>query len=364
MFRTANDSISGFTDTVTSFIRTCTEEVVPTKTIKTKTNQKPWINCDVRAALNARNTAFTSGSPDDYKHSRYSLRTVIKQAKRDYRQRVESKLTSNNPRHLWQALQTMTDFKGPRQQITDTAPNLPDKLNHFYARFDSSVRPCVMSCPTPTPADNQNPPLQPLPSNTDNPLPSTTTSAENLDCPPPPHPSPMTVAEQDRPLSITEADVRRTLLRINPRKAAGPDGIPGRVLKSCAHQLAGVFTTIFNLSLSLRTVPTCFKSTTIIPIPKQQKVTSLNDWRPIALTPIISKCFEKLVKSLICPMLPLTLDPLQFAYRPNRGTEDAIAHVLHTALSHLEGRDTYVRMLFVDYSSAFNTIVPSTSIRT
>ncbi|KAI3360709.1 hypothetical protein L3Q82_012850 [Scortum barcoo] len=40
-------------------------------------------------------------------------------------------------------------------------------------------------------------------------------------------------------------------------------------------------------------------------------------------------------------------------------TEDAIALTLHTALSHLDQRDTYVRMLFIDYSSAFNTIVPS-----
>ena len=32
---------------------------------------------------------------------------------------------------------------------------------------------------------------------------------------------------------------------------------------------------------------------------------------------------------------------------------------LHTALSHLDKRITYVRMLFIDYSSAFNTIVPS-----
>ena len=31
---------------------------------------------------------------------------------------------------------------------------------------------------------------------------------------------------------------------------------------------------------------------------------------------------------------------------------------LHTALSHLDLRDTYVRMLFIDYSSAFNTIMP------
>ncbi|XP_055746970.1 uncharacterized protein LOC129829317 [Salvelinus fontinalis] len=40
-------------------------------------------------------------------------------------------------------------------------------------------------------------------------------------------------------------------------------------------------------------------------------------------------------------------------------TDDAIAITLHTALSHLDKSKTYVRMLFIDYSSAFNTIVPS-----
>jgi hypothetical protein len=32
---------------------------------------------------------------------------------------------------------------------------------------------------------------------------------------------------------------------------------------------------------------------------------------------------------------------------------------LHTALYHLDKRNTCVRMLFIDYSSAFNIIVPS-----
>ncbi len=77
------------------------------------------------------------------------------------------------------------------------------------------------------------------------------------------------------------------------------------------------------------------------------------------LTPIFSKCFEKLIRDHICSVLPASLDPLQFAYRRNRSTDDAIAFTLHTALSHLENKNTYVRMLFVDYSSAFNTIVPA-----
>lgn len=56
--------------------------------------------------------------------------------------------------------------------------------------------------------------------------------------------------------------------------------------------------------------------------------------------------------------IPDTVDPLQFAYRRNRSTDDAVNTAIHTALTHLEGKDTYVRMLFIDYSSAFNTVIP------
>ncbi|KAI3356656.1 hypothetical protein L3Q82_003290 [Scortum barcoo] len=101
------------------------------------------------------------------------------------------------------------------------------------------------------------------------------------------------------------------------------------------------------------------EETIIVPVPKKTKILSLNDYHPVALTSTIMKCFERLVKSFITSSIPDSLDPLQFAYRPNRSTEDAIALTLHTALSHLDQRDTYVRMLFIDYSSAFNTIVPS-----
>ncbi len=38
---------------------------------------------------------------------------------------------------------------------------------------------------------------------------------------------------------------------MNVRKAAGPDGITGRILRSCADQLAGLFTSIFNESLAV-----------------------------------------------------------------------------------------------------------------
>ncbi|KAF7644699.1 hypothetical protein LDENG_00217230 [Lucifuga dentata] len=72
------------------------------------------------------------------------------------------------------------------------------------------------------------------------------------------------------------------------------------------------------------------------------------------------KCFEKLVLRHIKAALPPILDQHQFTYRANtEQTEDAINIALHTALSHLEHPGTYVRLLFLDFSLVFNTIIPS-----
>ncbi|KAI3367123.1 hypothetical protein L3Q82_008193 [Scortum barcoo] len=73
-------------------------------------------------------------------------------------------------------------------------------------------------------------------------------------------------------------------------------------------------------------VPTCFKETIIVP--KKLKILCLNDYHPVALISTIMKWFECLVKSFITSSLPDSLDPLQFAYRPSRLTEDAIALTL------------------------------------
>ncbi|KAK3521381.1 hypothetical protein QTP70_004129 [Hemibagrus guttatus] len=160
---------------------------------------------------------------------------------------------------------------------------------------------------------------------------------------------------------ISEHDVRRAFRRANTRKAAGPDGISGRVPRACVDQLVPVFTEIFNLSLTQSVIPTCFKESIIVPVLEKTHPASLNDYRTVALTSVVMKCSERLVKDFIISSLPDILDPLQFAYRPNRSTDDAISHLLHTSLTHLDTRKgNYVKMLFADYSSAFNTMIPST----
>ena len=60
-------------------------------------------------------------------------------------------------------------------------------------------------------------------------------------------------------------------------------------------------------------------------------------------------------KDLTC----VKLDYFQFAYRPNRSTKDACISLDYFMRSHLEKPSAYARDLLVDFSPAFNTIVPN-----
>ena len=142
------------------------------------------------------------------------------------------------------------------------------------------------------------------------------------------------------------------------KESGGPDNILGHVLRTCAGELADALTDIFNISLSQAIVPRCFKTSTIIPVAKKSVVSCLNDYRPVALTPIEIKCFERLVKPHIKASLPALHDPYHLAYRPERSIEDAISTTLHSVITHLHQKDTFARILYSDFSSAFNANIP------
>ena len=207
---------------------------------------------------------------------------------------------------------SVNDLYKAKHVSLDTDPNLPNELNTFYCRFENknSTQPFTVDASDPTAP----------------------------------------------PFLIREHEVRNLLCRQNSRKAAGPDQISPASLKHCAYELAPILTDIFNCSLAQQKVPDCFKSAVIVPVPKKNNPSCMNDYRPIALTSVIMKVFERLVCNHLSSV---TQEPYQFAYRGNRSVDDAVSLCLHSILQHLEGPGNYARVLFVDFSSAFNTILPS-----
>jgi hypothetical protein len=185
-------------------------------TVRTYLKQKPWITGNIHTELKGRAAAFKvrNSNPEAYKKSSYALRLTIKQSKCQYGAKIESYYTGSDDRLMWQSLQTITDYKGKHSRELPSDTSLPDKLNHFYAPFKASNTEACMR------------------------------ASAVLD---------------DYVITLSIANVSKTFKQVNIHKAAGPDGLPGRVLHACADQLAGVFTDIFNMSLIESVIPTCFK---------------------------------------------------------------------------------------------------------
>ncbi len=248
MFRASSSDVSEFTDVALSFVNTLTEQATETVTIRTFSNQKPWVDRSIRDAVNHRTAAYNagllSGNMSEYKASCYALRRAVRAAKRRYRERIESHFQLNDSRRMWQGLKTIYSSGNNSSAAVRADPLLAEELNTFYGRFE-----CNGSGAT---------------------LPSSASGGSRQ--------------SSDHVFTLSEAKVRRELRRVNVRKAAGPDRITGRVLRSCADQLAGLFTSIFNESLATSVFPTSFKKSVIIPVPKNSKPSCLNDYRPVALT--------------------------------------------------------------------------------
>ena len=90
-------------------------------------------------------------------------------------------------------------------------------------------------------------------------------------------------------------------------------------------------------------------------MPKRSKIKSMNDLRPVALTPAIMKVFERFVLKLILNEVKEQLDPLKFAYKA-KNVVAVFFLFINNILKHLEKIRNYAGVLFINFLSAFNTI--------
>ena len=165
--------------------------------------------------------------------------------------------------------------------------------------------------------------------------------------------------------SLTEFDVYNMLDHLKPT-SLGLDGLPSWFLRVLAPVICSPLTHIFNLSLSLSTYPSQWKQAVITPLPKVPTPNSCSDFRPISITSILSRTFEKLIiNSFVYPLFAVSsvkqlfLD--QFAFRPTGSTDAALICLLHHISTSLQNQP-YVRVIALDFSKAFDTVRHSTTL--
>lgn len=243
------------------------------------------------------------------------LRRKTRLAKLHYKNKVEEKFTTGNAREAWQGLNTMMGrAQNPALiQCSDPA-TFAEQLNIYYSRFDM-------------------------------PHPQNDWTLISSNCP---------------TITVDKRKVASILGRINPHKASGPDRLRGKVLRECSVQLGDVITQLLQHLLDSSCVPRMKKEFTLILVPKKSNAREMKDFRPVALTSILCKCMERVVSDHLTAMVVDRLDPLQFAYKAKRGVEDACLTLLDTVCRHLDSPNPHTRILFMDFSFAFNTVNTAT----
>ena len=185
------------------------------------------------------------------KNAHRQLQTEISQAKQRYREKVENEFSCMNTKQAFAHLKKMSGRLDRLSVPSTTDPlKFASDLNLFYNRFDShdfsiECESLLAAGPLPVPGD----------------------------------------------IDISTVDVTNQFKKCKANKAPGPDGIPGRLLKECAIELGPVFQPLFKQSVDIGVIPTIWKMSVVVPVPKMSSPSELSYFRPVALTSIVMKCF-------------------------------------------------------------------------
>jgi len=156
---------------------------------------------------------------------------------------------------------------------------------------------------------------------------------------------------------IRESAVRKELRRLDVTKATGPDGVPARVLRECADELARPLSRLFSLCYRKKKQPALWKTARVVPVYKKKTRSAPSNYRPVSLLCIPSKVMEGIINRQIVNFLERekVLSSQQFGFRRGLGTSDLLIQLRcewATTASHGGG----VHAVAVDISGAFDKV--------
>ena len=164
----------------------------------------------------------------------------------------------------------------------------------------------------------------------------------------------------DNEIKFSADEVAAIFKRTSRKTSSGPSKLPAQLFKNCADILGKVYCDVYNKSFSQTQYPNVWKSALVTAVPKKNDI-SYNDvakFRPISVTPIQARVLDKLALMLLESTMKHTEDPFQFAYKSHLSTSDALIVTIDQIANFLDNNPgMFVKCCFLDYSSAFNTVL-------
>ena len=153
--------------------------------------------------------------------------------------------------------------------------------------------------------------------------------------PPGPDKDPMRPHPTMPDICISKEGIEKMLQNIKPDKAAGPDSLPGTILKELSHEIAPILELICCRSLQSGIVPSDRKTANIASIFKKGDKHKASNYRPVSLTCILGKCMEHIIVSSISTHLDTNkiLNPLQHGFRKELSCDSQLLSLFHNLAS-------------------------------
>ena len=156
-------------------------------------------------------------------------------------------------------------------------------------------------------------------------------------------------------IDISHQRVRSLLKKVNINKTAGPDGIHGKILKHCASSIAYPLSLIFKTSYNTGYIPKEWKLANVVPVHKKGSKASAENYRPISLTCLVMKIFEKVIRDELMSKCENLINESQHGFLPSKScTTQLISFTDSLALS-LNG-NYRTDVVYFDFAKAFDSV--------
>ena len=303
---------------------------IPSKIIRSRLKDKMWFNDDCRRAYNEKQSAYRLWSHnrsrlfwDNYVSLRSAASDVYLTAQAEYNSQLRESLAGAAQPHEWWSC-----LKSFLFGVDSALP--PIQLDDGSLAFDPLVKAELLSSVFQGKQSNWSP-----------------------DLPPTCHTSPKLCG-----MAFRSSEIKHYLDDLDSFGSIDPNNIFPLFLKKISKPLAPKFAKIIRTLLASGSFPQVWRSANVTPIPKGGTPSqSPLDYRPISITPVLSKVYEKLLSRKLHKfvadnnLLPKT----QFGFRKGVGTTDALLVLTHDLQCCLDSRSE-ARVVSLDFSSAFDLV--------
>ena len=214
----------------------------PLKTLKIK-NDQPWMTIDIKKMIEERQRLYHRKNRSEWKDMSNKIKFEIRKRKKEF---FRKKYVIGNP-NWWKEVNQYRSTSSNQSPIEEEFAN---SLNEgFYKVWNGESQP------------NLNSFIKPC------------NNSETF---------------------FTHSEIIKSLesLKIS---STGPDGLSARLLKSARLEIADTLVQLFNSYINQSFVPSQWKFANITPIPKIDNPKDPGDYRPISVTSILSKVFERIL---------------------------------------------------------------------